>query len=126
MFYREELAFMFIAIVVLSLLLALAFAGAGFPKLTGKDAMAAQLGKLGVSAGLMRVIGALEILGAVGLVAGLWVEVLGVAAAAGLALLMAGAVATHLRARDAAKDTLPSLLLVILSAAAFALGLAAL
>ncbi|MFD1937345.1 DoxX family protein [Nonomuraea mangrovi] len=115
---------MFIATAVLSLLLALAFAGAGFPKLSGKDDMAAQLSRLGVSAGLMRVIGALEILGAVGLIAGLWIEVLGVAAATGLALLMAGAVASHIKARDTAKHTLPSLVLLILSATALGLGLA--
>ncbi|GAA3126227.1 DoxX family protein [Streptosporangium carneum] len=117
---------MFIATAVLSVLLALAFAGAGFPKVSGKDDMAAQLGRLGVPTGLMRVIGALEIVGAVGLLVGLWVGVLGVAAAAGLALLMAGAVATHLKARDTPKDSLPSLVLLVLSAVTAALGLAAL
>ncbi|SEM93794.1 DoxX family protein [Nonomuraea pusilla] len=117
---------MFIATAALSVLLALAFAGAGYPKLSGKDSMAAELGRLGVSAGFMRVIGALEILGAVGLIAGLWIEALGVAAATGLALLMAGAVASHLRARDTAKQTLPSLVLLILSATTLALGLAGL
>ncbi|MER7209327.1 DoxX family protein [Streptosporangium sp. NPDC000239] len=117
---------MFIATAVLSVLLALAFAGAGFPKASGKEEMAAQLGRLGVSAGFMRVIGALEIIGAVGLIAGLWVGALGVAAAIGLALLMAGAVATHVKARDAAKGSLPSLVLLVLSAVTAALGLAAL
>ncbi|GGS84596.1 DoxX family protein [Nonomuraea spiralis] len=117
---------MFIAFAVLSVLLALAFAGAGYPKLSGQDAMAAQLGKLGVPAGFMRVIGALEILGAAGLIAGLWIEPLGVAAATGLALLMAGAVVTHVKARDAAKGTVPSLVLCILSVATLVLGLAGL
>ncbi|MFG1755000.1 DoxX family protein [Streptosporangium sandarakinum] len=117
---------MFIATVALSLLPALAFAGAGFPKLSGKDEMAAELGRLGVSAGFTRVIGALEILGAIGLITGLWITVLGIAAATGLALLMAGAVATHVRARDDAKRTLPSLVLLILSTITLGLGLAGL
>ncbi|MGV9771774.1 DoxX family protein [Streptosporangium sp. NPDC003464] len=117
---------MFIVTAALSVLLALAFAGAAFPKLSGKDAMAAQLHRLGVSAGLMRVIGALEALGAGGLIVGLWIGVLGVAAAIGLALLMAGAVVTHVKARDTAKNTTGSLVLLVLSAVTAALGLAAL
>ncbi|WP_326640551.1 DoxX family protein [Streptosporangium sp. NBC_01755] len=117
---------MFIAIAVLSVLLALAFAGAGFPKLSGKKDMAAQLAQLGVSAGLMRVIGGLEILGAVGLVIGLWIEGLGIAAAAGLALLMAGAVLYHVKARDTAKNTSASLVLLVLSVVTIALRLASL
>ncbi|MFF4778776.1 DoxX family protein [Microtetraspora fusca] len=117
---------MFIATAVLSVLLALAFTGAGFPKVSGKDEMAAQLARLGVPTGLMRVIGGLEIVGAVGLVVGLWVGVLGVAAALGLALLMAGAVATHIKARDTAKGTLPSLVLLVLSAVTASLALVAL
>jgi len=117
---------MFIAAAVLSVLLALAFAGASLPKLSGKDAMAAQLHNLGVSAGFMRVIGALEALGAAGLIVGLWIGVLGVAAATGLALLMAGAVATHVKAHDTAKNTAGSLVLLVLGAAAAALRLAAL
>lgn len=39
----------------------------------------------------MRTIGVLEILGAVGLVVGIWSGLLGVAAAAGLTVLMVGA-----------------------------------
>ncbi|WP_326829945.1 DoxX family protein [Streptosporangium sp. NBC_01810] len=70
--------------------------------------------------------GGLEILGAVGLVIGLWIEGLGIAAAAGLALLMAGAVLYHVKARDTAKNTSASLVLLVLSVVTIALRLASL
>jgi DoxX-like family len=45
-------------------------------------------------------IGTLKVLGAIGLVTGLWVPVLGAAAAAGLVVYFACAIQTHLLARD--------------------------
>ena len=54
----------------------------------------------GFSAGAVRVIGVLEILGAVGLVVPWIAPVLVPLAALGLALLMAGALITHLRRRE--------------------------
>lgn len=117
---------MYIATAILSVLLALAFAGASFPKISGQDAMASQLLNLGVSGRFVRVIGALEALGAAGLIVGLWIGALGVAAAACLALLMAGAVATHIKAHDTAKNTVGSAVLLVLSAVTAALALAAL
>ncbi|WP_283136617.1 DoxX family protein [Rhizohabitans arisaemae] len=104
------------AAVVLSVLLALAFTGAGFPKVTGKAEAVKALARMGVSAGLTRTIGALELLGALGLLTGLWIGVLGVAAAAGLALLMLGAAGYHIRYRDGLKDTFPSIALLVFSA----------
>src|SRR5258705_8471662 len=118
---------MFIPTAVLSVLLALGFAMAGFSKLsTAADKMMAELGGLGLSTGLIRLIGALEILGAAGLVIGLWIGPLGLAATTGLALLMIGAVIYHIRARDNAKKTMPPLLLLLLSATVLALRAATL
>ena len=54
-----------------------------------------------VAAALWRVIGALELAAAAGLVAGLFNPALGVAAAIGVSLLVAGAVVAHLRVDDA-------------------------
>ena len=54
-----------------------------------------------VAAALWRVIGALELAAAAGLVAGLFNPALGVAAAIGVSLLLAGAVVAHLRVDDA-------------------------
>lgn len=54
----------------------------------------------GMSPSLWRAIGALETAGGLGLLGGLAVRPLGIAAGAGLCTLMFGAVLTHLRARD--------------------------
>ncbi|MFN0091455.1 MAG: DoxX family protein [Acidimicrobiales bacterium] len=93
---------MFIAALVLSILLAVAFIGAGGSKLANASQSVAQRDTLGVSAARWRAIGALEIAGAAGLLLGLGVAPLGAAAGIGLAALMAGAVVTHVRAKDIA------------------------
>jgi hypothetical protein len=56
--------------------------------------------KAGVPTSWLPTLGALKALGALGLVVGFVVPAIGVAAAAGLTLFFAGAVITHLRARD--------------------------
>jgi uncharacterized membrane protein YphA (DoxX/SURF4 family) len=118
---------MFIATAILSVLLASAFARAGASKLFAvTDKMLAGLGRLGVSTRLVRLIGVLEILGAAGLVIGLWIGPLGIAAATGLVVLMIGAVSYHIRAHDTAMKLLPSLILLLLSAAALVLRTASL
>lgn len=91
---------MFIIAAILSVVLAVAFAGSGVTKATGRPQMVAGLGRLGVSPGLTRTIGGLELAAVAGLLIGLAVAWLGVAAALGLALLMAGAISYHLRAGD--------------------------
>jgi hypothetical protein len=60
-------------------------------------------------------IGALELLAAVGLLVGLAVWPLGVAAGAGLVLLMIGAVITHLRVGDKIAQFGPALALAVIS-----------
>jgi hypothetical protein len=62
-------------------------------------------------------IGALELLAAVGLLAGLAVWPLGVAAGIGLVLLMIGAIVAHLRAGDKIKVFAPALVLGVLALA---------
>jgi hypothetical protein len=70
--------------------------------------------QLHVGAQLWRLVGALEVAGALGLAAGLVMPVLGIAAAAGLALLMAGAIAAHARAQDL-RNAAPAALLLVLA-----------
>jgi uncharacterized membrane protein YphA (DoxX/SURF4 family) len=108
----------FIFTAVLSVLLAAGLAVGGAKKLsTDADVMTAELGRLGVSLRLARLIGLLEILGAAGLVIGLWAGPLGIAAATGLVVLMSGAVIYHVRARDTAKKTMPAVTMIVFSAA---------
>ncbi|MFJ3802850.1 DoxX family protein [Streptomyces sp. NPDC090088] len=90
-----------IAADVLSILLAFAAAGAGFPKVLDKGSVPTQLrDHLKVRAGLVPLIGLAEIAAAVGLVIGVFWRPLGIAAAIGLVLVFVGAVAYHGRAGD--------------------------
>ena len=91
---------MFIAYIVVSSLLALACLASGTIKVTRQPAMVDQLGVLGVAAKHVPALGALLVLGAIGLIVGNWVGALGVAAAGALALYFIGAIITHLRHGD--------------------------
>ncbi len=55
-----------------------------------------------------RLIGVAELAAAAGVLAGLWWHPLGVAAAAGMVLLLLGAVLTHRRAADSGKEMAPA------------------
>lgn len=91
---------MSIATIVISVLLAVAFLFTAAIKLFGVRQSLQIRDQLGVGAGLWRVIGGLEVAGAVGLLVGLEVPALGLAAAVGLSLLMVGAIGAHARAGD--------------------------
>jgi hypothetical protein len=94
---------MFVATLVFTILLAVAFGFAGGSKLAGAQQMRDSATHLGFSFPAYQRIGALEVLGAAGLLIGLWFAPLGIAAAAGLALLTIGAVYFHIKAKDPAK-----------------------
>ncbi|MEU6371534.1 DoxX family protein [Streptomyces sp. NPDC046909] len=99
---------MFITAAIVAVLLALAFLAAGVPKVAAQAKAVTQADHLRVPHGVNRVIGVLEVLGAVGALVGLWLAWLGVAAGAGLALLMVGALAAHARAKDPGKAMAPA------------------
>lgn len=87
-------------VTTLTVLLALVFLAAGLQKVLLLRAVTANMRRLGAGPGLTRTIGALELLGVVGVVVGLWYPLAGVAAAIGFVLLLAGAIRYHLRAGD--------------------------
>ncbi|MFG2471479.1 DoxX family protein [Streptomyces canus] len=99
---------MFITTAIIAVLLAMAFLAAGLPKIARRESSVAQADHLGVPRGINRGIGGLEILGALGVVAGLWSAWLGVAAGIGLTLLMIGALGSHVRAKDPGKAIAPA------------------
>jgi uncharacterized membrane protein YphA (DoxX/SURF4 family) len=107
---------MSIATIVLSALLAVAFLGSGGLKLVGAKQSLQMRDQLRVGAQLWRLVGALEVAGAVGLAVGLVVPVLGIAAAVGLALLMVGGIGAHARAQDL-RNAGPAVLLLVLAVA---------
>jgi DoxX-like family len=83
-------------------------------------------GVVGVPLRVFPVLALLEIAGGVGLLAGIWVKPLGVAAGVGLAIYFTVAAVSHLRVRDlSAEHVLPAVVLFALSVAALALRLAA-
>jgi uncharacterized membrane protein YphA (DoxX/SURF4 family) len=90
---------------ILAGLLAVAFLGAGLTKLTQpKEKLAARMAWVeDFSPGLIRTIGALEVLAAIGLILPAALDVVPVLvplAAVGLAALMIGAAVTHARRRE--------------------------
>lgn len=116
---------MLIASWIITGLLALVFLAAGLMKLARSRTALAASGMAWVddfSDTAVKLIGAAEVIGAVGLVLppllGI-APVLGPIAAAALAVLMIGAVATHLRRKE---GFLPALVLAVLSVAASVLG----
>jgi DoxX-like family len=92
---------MFVATVVLSGLLAFVFGAAAVGKLTKTRAELDKAAKLKLPWPRYRLIAVPEAAAAAGLLAGLGIAALGIAAAAGLVALMAGALAFRIRVRDA-------------------------
>ena len=102
--------------VVLALVLALAVLGAGLAKLAGVAAMRQAAAHLGFSWPAYRRIGALEVAGAVGVLAGIVVPLLGALAAACLAVLLVLAAGAHLRRGDSLPEAAPAAVLAVLAA----------
>jgi hypothetical protein len=86
----------------LAVVLAAVFGVLGIAKLAAVPAMRTAAHHVGLSVDQYRLIGALEVAGALGVLAGLLVAPLGLAAAIGLGLLMVGAVVAHAVHRDGA------------------------
>lgn len=93
---------MFIATVIVSSLLALAVFGSAVGKLTRQPMVVDMLTGLGVPTSWLPRLATAELAGGTGLLIGLAVTWIGIAAAAGLIVYFVGAVATHVRAHDKA------------------------
>ncbi len=106
---------MFIVTVVLSVLLALAAIGSAAGKLTRQQRIVDQLTGLGVPLSWFSPLAGAEIAGGVGILVGLGVPALGIAAAIGLALYFVGAVITHVRVGD--KEIAPPAVLAAIAIA---------
>lgn len=108
-------------LTVLSIGLAGVFAALGTAKLLAVSSMQARAAHVGLGVGAYRGIGALEVAGALGLLAGLVVPGLGVAAGVGLVLLLLGAVTAHLRVGDSLKEAAPAVVLAAVVATTLAI-----
>ncbi len=109
--------------VTMSLLLAAACLLPAAGKLTGQSKMRQSAAHFGIPWPRYRLIGAAELAAAAGILAGLWWQPLGVAAAAGMALLLLGALVTHRRAADSGKEMAPALFALAITLAYLAIAL---
>jgi len=109
---------------VLAVVLAVVFGVAGIAKIAAAPPMRTAARHLGFTVEQYRLIGVLELAGAVGLLVGLAVPAVGVAAAIGLGLLLIGAGAAHVVRRDAASRVAVPLALVA-AVAAYGVAVAA-
>ncbi|MGW8883828.1 DoxX family protein [Streptomyces sp. NPDC055749] len=91
---------MFVAYAIVGILLALALSASATLTFTRNAAVTASMSKVGVPDSWFPRLASLKAAGAVGLVVGLAVPLIGSAAAIGAALYFIGAVITHLRAKD--------------------------
>lgn len=94
----------------------LIFALLGLAKVLALAPMRALATAAGLSVQTYRGIGALELAGAVGVALGPVVPLLGVLAGAGLLILLAGAVITHVRNGDEPRRFAPALVCAVLVA----------
>lgn len=100
---------------ILASLLVVAFAATGFAKLVAVPAMRAKAEHVGFSIAAYRRIGLLEVLAVIGLIVGAFVPLIGAMAAAGLVLLLAGAIIAHLRNGDGIRDIAPAAVLALVA-----------
>ncbi|NEB57040.1 DoxX family protein [Streptomyces griseus] len=110
---------MFIAYAVVGVLLAFALGASAALTLTRNEAVTASMGKVGVPGTWFPWLASLKAAGALGLLIGLGVPLIGSAAAVGVVLYFVGAVVTHLRVKD--YEIAPPVVLALLAAAALAL-----
>ena len=100
---------------ILAGLLVVAFAALGSAKLVAVPAMRAKADHVGFSVSAYRRIGLLEVLAVVGLLVGVFVPVIGALAAAGLLMLLGGALVAHLRNGDGIRQVAPAVVLGLVS-----------
>ncbi len=99
---------MFIALAIGAVLLAaMCVSSASMKPRHHEQAVAIIGGTVGVPLRFFPVLASLELAGAAGILIGLWLEPLGIAAAAGLVAYLIGAVTGHLRVGNTKNLTMP-------------------
>jgi uncharacterized membrane protein YphA (DoxX/SURF4 family) len=109
--------------VTLSLLLAAVCLLPAAGKLTGNPKMRQSAAHFGIPWPRYRIIGVAELAATAGVLIGLWWHPLGLAAAAGMCLLLLGAVMTHRKAADSVTEMAPALLALAITVAYLAIAL---
>jgi hypothetical protein len=102
---------------ILAVLLALVFSVLGAAKISALQPMRELAAEAGFSVAAYRRIGLLEVAAAVGLLIGLIAPLIGALAAAGLLLLLTGALVVHVRKGDGPRKYAPAVICGLLAAA---------
>ena len=113
---------MFRAYVVVVVITAIANGYAAANDFTRPKWLLTNMSKLSVPESWLPILGILKATGAVGLLIGIRVPLIGIAAAVGLVLFFVGAVITHLRARDYSLGQGVPIIFLLLGVAALVLG----
>ena len=109
--------------VTVSLLLAAACLLPAAAKLACHPKMQQSAAHFGIPWPRYRLIGIAELAATAGILIGLWWHPLGLAAAAGMAVLLLGAIITHRKAADSAREMAPAVVALLLTLAYLALAL---
>src|SRR6201996_6260096 len=112
--------------VTVSLLLAAACLLPAAGKVLGHPKMRQSAEHFGILWPRYQLIGVAELAAAAGILIGLWWHPLGVAAAAGMILLLLGAVFTHRQAADSRREAAPALVALAITLAYLAIALTSL
>ncbi|WP_327353347.1 DoxX family protein [Streptomyces sp. NBC_01304] len=112
---------MFIAYAAVGTLLALVLSASAFLTFTRNDGITESMAKVGVPDSWLPRLATLKTAGAIGLLVGLAVAPIGVAAAIGVVLYFVGAVVTHVRAKN--YEMAPAVVLALIAAAVLVLRL---
>jgi hypothetical protein len=107
--------------ITVTVALAAMFLLSGAAKVVPNAASLAARDKLGIPATAWSLLGVAEIAGAAGVLVGLKVSPIGMAAAAGLVLVGLGAVAVHQRAKDGLIHAAPAVVALVLATGALVL-----
>lgn len=111
---------MSLAASILSVVIAVLFTALGFAKVAALEPMRERAAHAGFGVPAYRRLGVLEVTGAAGLLIGLAVPQVGLAAALGLVLLLVGALVVHVRAGDGLAEMMPA---IVVGTATVACGL---
>jgi uncharacterized membrane protein YphA (DoxX/SURF4 family) len=106
---------MFVLTVISGALTAVMFLSASLLKLTDQPQAREGQEKFGISATTYKLIGALELLGVIGVLIGLAVPAIGVAAGVGLFVVGAGAFVSHIRVKDPLAGVMGAVIAMIIS-----------
>ena len=115
---------MFTAYVIITVLAAGANIYAAINDFARAESVLATMARLGVPESWLLILGILKAAGALGLLVGIGIPAIGVAASLSLALFFVAAIITHLRARDYSLG--PAIVFLLLVVAALALRRASL